>query len=239
MKFVCTLILLLLTTALWSAAAKTPIGTLEFRLGDIQVKSALAKKWQDIDEGDKIFSGDTLKTGKDSKCEAKLLDGSVIRYGQNALYVFGRYDDKKGTVKYDGKQLKGQSWTNVNKKDGKKKDYKVKSPVAVAAVIGTVFKFGYDGSLTEVAVLDGQVNVDLDKEKKEELNLPPPEKETNVKEPGQSMAPKEIPGPYEVTLNQWISIVKGEIINIRSDGKYSKTKSTVEELEADWESFDE
>lgn len=239
MKFVCTLILLVLTTALWSAPAKTPIGTLEFRLGDIQVKSTLAKKWQDIDEGDKIFSGDTLKTGKDSKCEAKLLDGSVIRYGQNAIYVFGRYDDKKGTVKYDGKQLKGQSWTNVNKKDGKKKDYKVKSPVAVAAVIGTVFKFGYDGSLTEVAVLDGQVNVDLDKEKKEELNLPPPEKETNVKEPGQSMAPKEIPGPYEVTLNQWISIVKGEIINIRSDGKYSKTKSTVEELEADWESFDE
>jgi hypothetical protein len=230
-------IVLLMIFCLSSLAvgAKKEIGSLEFRIGDIQVKNNGAKKWLEIDEGDKITVGDTLKTGKESKCEIKFNDGSLYRFGQNVLAVCSAYEAKKGSVSCKVSLLKGQLWSNVNKKDGKKKDFQVKSPVAVAAVIGTVFKFGFDGNLTEVSVLDGQVNVDLDKEVKEELNISEPDKKSAT--PNESTGPKEIPGPYEVTLSQWISIVKGEVISVRKDGKYSKSKKSVEDLQADWESF--
>ena len=33
--------------------------------------------------------------------------------------------------------------------------------------------------------------------------------------------PEEVPGPYEVTLEDWITIVEGIQINVRADGKYS------------------
>ena len=34
-------------------------------------------------------------------------------------------------------------------------------------------------------------------------------------------APTQVAGPYEVTLEEWITLVEGMQINLRSDGKYS------------------
>ena len=33
-------------------------------------------------------------------------------------------------------------------------------------------------------------------------------------------APTQVSGPYEVTLEEWVSLVKGMQINVRADGKY-------------------
>ena len=37
-------------------------------------------------------------------------------------------------------------------------------------------------------------------------------------------APTQVAGPYEVSLEDWISLVEGMQINVRKDGKYSMFK---------------
>lgn len=230
------------------------VGEIDFRLGDLYKKNSSTKDWSEIDEEDPVFYGDTIRTGMESKCEIKLIEGSTIRMSEKALYVF-----EKGAGDY-GKILHGTVWTNVKKRNKNERDFQIKTPIAVAAVIGTRFRISYDGKVSEIAVLDGKVNVDLLAEKKEEIkniekassnadttdiSKTKTDKKKNKfklnksKQQGKYMlkAPKEIHGPYEVTLSEWISIVKGEVISVRNDGKYNKFKTKVETLEREWESF--
>ena len=211
------------------------VGEIDFRLGELKVRNKA--KSGDIDEEDKVFEKDTLITGVESRCEIKLSDGSLIRLNEKTKYIIDKYEQTEGNIAFSGYLVSGESWTNVNKTGTDKKDFNVRSPIAVAAVIGTNYKMNADGSLTEISVLDGQVNVDLEKEKKAELKIEPKKEETGSLAPRQSLAPKQIPGPYEVTLSEWISIVKGEMISIRSDGKYNKTKTDINILNQEWEAF--
>ncbi len=210
------------------------VGEIDFRLGDLKVRNVI--KNTDLDEEDKVFEKDTLFTGGESRCEIKLADGSIIRLNEKTEYIIDKFDQSGEDVAFNGYLVSGESWTNVNKADSKKKDFQVRSPIAVAAVIGTNYKMSADGKLTEISVMDGQVKVDLEKQKKAELKIVP-KKESGSLAPKQSMAPKQIPGPYEVTLSEWISIVKGEMISIRNDGKYSKTKTDVNVLMNEWDAF--
>jgi hypothetical protein len=211
------------------------VGEIDFRLGDLKVRNQA--KSGDLDEEDKVFEKDTLITGAESRCEIKLTDGSLIRLNEKTEYIIDKYEKTAGNIAFSGYLVSGESWTNVNKTGSEKKDFNVRSPIAVAAVIGTAYKMNADGSLTEISVLDGQVNVDLEKEKKSELRIEPKTEKTGSLAPRQSMAPKQIPGPYEVTLSDWISIVKGEKISIRNDGKYNKTKTDVNILIQEWDAF--
>lgn len=213
------------------------VGEIDFRLGDLKVRNQA--KSGDLDEEDKVFEKDTLITGAESRCEIKLSDGSLIRLNEKTRYIIEKYEQTAGNIAFSGYLVSGESWTNVNKTGSEKKDFNVRSPIAVAAVIGTAYKMNADGSLTEISVLDGQVNVDLEKEKKTELKIVPETEKTGSLAPRQSMAPKQIPGPYEVTLSDWISIVKGEKISIRNDGKYNKSKTDVNVLIQEWDAFKE
>ncbi|MFO7810920.1 MAG: FecR family protein [Candidatus Delongbacteria bacterium] len=211
------------------------VGEIDFRLGELKVRNQA--KSGDLDEEDKVFEKDTLITGAESRCEIKLSDGSLIRLNEKTEYIIDKYEQTGDDIAFSGYLVSGESWTNVNKTGSEKKDFNVRSPIAVAAVIGTAYKMNADGSLTEISVLDGQVNVDLEKEKKSELKIEPKTEKTGSLAPRQSMAPKQIPGPYEVTLSDWISIVKGEKISIRNDGKYDKTKTDVNILIQEWDAF--
>ena len=178
---------------------------------------------------------DTLITGEESKCEIILNDGSTIRISEKSKYVFESYSDKPN-IAFVGNLLQGETWTNVNRTDKNSRDFKVKSPIAVAAVVGTSYRMTSDGEYTNIAVKDGKVDVDLKKDVKTKFNIKPPKK-TNSFAPKEVGAPKEVPGPYEVTLAEWISVVKGEVISIRYDGRYNKFKTDIEKLEQEWNEF--
>ncbi|MFQ6616350.1 MAG: hypothetical protein ACE5HZ_06220, partial [Fidelibacterota bacterium] len=48
-------------------------------------------------------------------------------------------------------------------------------------------------------------------------------------------APEQVAGPYEVTLEEWITLVEGMQINIRSDGKYHMFEFDQDtDAELDW-----
>ena len=211
------------------------IGEVDFRLGELTVKYKGSKANEDIDEEDKIFALDTLTTGEESKCEIVLNDGSTIRISENSQYVFESYTDKPN-IAFVGNLLKGETWTNVNRADKNSRDFKVKSPIAVAAVIGTSYRMTSDGKITEIAVRNGKVDVDLDTDVKTKYDIKPKPK-SNSFAPREVGAPKEVPGPYEVTLSEWISIVRGEVISVRYDGRYNKFKTDIEKLEREWNEF--
>ena len=211
------------------------VGEIDFRLGDLSVRNRAGKAA--LDEEDSVFEKDTIITGRESRCEIKLNDGSIVRLSENTRYVIDRFSQSGDKVEFSGHLFAGESWTNVNRSDSKKKDFQVRSPIAVAAVIGTAYKMTSDGQITEISVLDGKVDVDLEKEKKQELRIEPQKRDTGSLAPRQSMAPRQIPGPFEVTLSEWISVVKGEKISIRTDGKYNKEKTDINVLIQEWDAF--
>jgi len=215
--------------------ALNSIGEVDFRLGELSVKHNGSKANEDLDEEDKIFALDTLITGEESKCEIILNDGSTIRINERSKYVFESYTDKPN-IAFVGNLITGESWTNVNRTDKNKRDFKVKSPIAVAAVVGTSYRMTSDGQMTNIAVRNGKVNVDLDTNVKTKYDIKPKPK-SNSFAPKEVGAPKEVPGPYEVTLDEWISITRGEVISVRYDGRYNKFKTDIEKLEREWEEF--
>jgi hypothetical protein len=45
--------------------------------------------------------------------------------------------------------------------------------------------------------------------------------------------PEEIPGPYEVTLEQWRMIVAGQMISVNKEGKFSEKKFDMDKASED------
>lgn len=229
--FLFTTLILFFSNCLIAADA----GVVDFRIGDLFVKKSNVEEWLAIDEEDSVFVGDTLKTGVESKCEILLNDKSIIRMSQNTVCVINLYENKKDAIKFRADVSKGEIWCNVNKKDKSARDFKVKTPIAVAAVIGTNYKISYDGENSSISVLEGKVKVNLSPEKKEELNLKPEKRKSFT--PKKSHGPKEINGPKEVTLKEWLEVVRGEVISVNSEGKYLKSQPGIEVLTNEWDNF--
>lgn len=218
MKYLITLLILTFSFSLFPSN----IGSVDFRLGELYLKNTKLDSWIDtIDEGDNIFVNDTLKTGSESKCEVLLKDNSLIRMGENTVYTFKSYENEGEKVKCEGELLKGVVWSKVDTENGKR-DFKISSPVAVAAVVGTIYKVMHGDDGGSIAVLEGKVDIQpgMRNEKK-----------------SHSLKPKEISGPKEVSLKNWISIVEGECLIIDGWGNYKVSKVDVDSLELEWGGF--
>lgn len=210
-------------------------GEVDFRIGELLKRNTELVEWTGLDEGDPVSIGDTLKTGAESRCEIVLEDGSSIRLSEKTIYVIDEYSIATGSVIFKANLIAGEVWTNVFKDDKTSRDFKVKTPIAVAAVIGTIFKSAFSGKESAYTVMEGKVKVDLVQEKKKELKLG--SYKGGSLEPTYTSGPEEISGPREVLLEEWVQIVKGEIITVKSNGKYQKSKIDVEVLAKSWEDF--
>ena len=112
---------------------------------------------------------------------------------------------------------------------GEKKNVAVRTPTAVAAIRGTVFKAKAGDDESSVQVYDGNVDVNqvekfMEERRKRRKDMSPkgPDgapkfKLGPVKE---IAAPTQVSGPYEITLEEWVTLAKGMQINVRADGKY-------------------
>jgi hypothetical protein len=137
----------------------------------------------------------------------------------------------------------GSVWVNMRKLIATGKQFEVATPTAVAAIRGTVFDFSYTpDSATYVNVFEGKVAVgpsdslkkQLEQGKKQETKKQDTAKQEEKKQETKKQeakkehvevpGPEEIPGPYEVSLEQWLTIVAGQKISVRKDGKFAKEK---------------
>jgi ferric-dicitrate binding protein FerR (iron transport regulator) len=109
----------------------------------------------------------------------------------------------------------------------------MKSPTAVAAVRGTTFSLSTEkDSTTHVAVYNGKVDVGPDADDRDSSKSTA----SAPAGPGERFevsGPEEVPGPYEVSLDEWRMIVAGQMISIRKDGKFSEEKFDVASAQDD------
>ena len=206
------------SSLLWPAK---PIGSFSFILGgpqDVQLRSRGTAVWTSAKLGLAVQDGDLVKTEKESRCEIKLLDASVVRIGESSQFEFTQANVTAAQRKVKAELKSGQVYVNLNTKTSDKSSFQIKAPTAVCAVRGTIYRVDGD-STTRCTVYDGVVSVGP-----ASLWGQPIKSSGKNLQPYQVQGPTQIPGPYEVSLDQWVQIVKGFQITVRSDGKYAKSQ---------------
>ncbi|TFB12470.1 hypothetical protein E3V33_05355 [Candidatus Marinimicrobia bacterium MT.SAG.4] len=210
----------------WNLSSESqPFGRVTFPLGLVEFSSAKNPTWKKVKLNQNLLVGESIRTAKKSRCEITLSGGGKLRIGENAeLELTGAKiaavnKEFKATIK------NGQIWVAVKAAFGEKKKVDVRTPTAVAAIRGTKYRIIAGEEESSLLVYEGEVDITWAEvadrkqgggmEEDGMFKIGPP---TEVKPPAQ------VPGPFEVTLEEWITIVEGMQITIRKDGKYNMFK---------------
>jgi hypothetical protein len=198
----------LVSTPSWSSDGKASVTYLEgtaFRSGD-------GKDWRPISKGDTVTAGDSVKTGTKSRLELALPDGSKVRFSERTTFkvedLFFKGDERGAGIK----MFLGKVWARVSKAR-KVSRFELRTANAVAGVKGTTYRMDVnEASSSLVRVYEGEVVV----------GSLPVEKEAGRK-PRYVPGPTEVPGPHEVTMEEWTYIVKSwQQITVSPKGVASK-----------------
>ena len=227
------LIILFAALTAFSFSPEQPsVGKVSFPLGNVLVLSKGETRFRKATFNMPVKNEDKVETKKQSRCEITFNDGSIVRIDEQSIYTI-----EKATITDDKKEVEsslsiGKLWANLKKLIRGKDSWKLKSPAAVVAVRGTVFRMnaGADSS-TQVLVYDGQVDVRPATFGAGQSGLgaaPGP--------PRQIQAPTQVAGPTQVSMRQWFEIIKAQQqIVVRPDGSYAKSDFNLQEDEKlDW-----
>lgn len=209
------------------------IGKINFMLGregDVTIRRVKDTRWAPAKFKMEVLKGDQIKTAVESRCEVKLNDGSIIRLGENSMFDFAESNLTKYGRQVDASLKRGRIWANVTRSAGASSKFEVKSPTAVCAIRGTIYRMEAD-STTRVAVYDGKVDIGPTNDLRQQLQQQQRAPGAPVQIPG----PTQIPGPFQVSLEQWVQLVQGYQLEVRNNGRYAKTKiDSVAEASQDW-----
>ncbi len=171
-----------------------------------------------------VVKKDDLITTHEGRVEIELSDGNVIRIGENSRIYISELHKKK-RKKITVKVFLGKLWAKVKKIVKEKDEFTVKFRKGTAGVRGTVYRVNqYSDDSAEIYVYEGSIKVKgekpvSDKDKKDKTGKKT-KSELNRNEKHEVEGPKEIKGPEEVTLKEWVKIVKKmNKIYISSRGK--------------------
>jgi hypothetical protein len=175
---------------------------------------------QAISQGDLLFEGDRVETGRESKIELKLPDGSYVRYDESTTFelVSAAYNAPKKQRSINISMILGKTWAKVARLFGRRGRFSVTTRTAVAGVRGTVYRLNVnEDNSVMVKVYWGEVVVNS---RRQEQATAGPGK---MEEPTKVEGPHPIAGPHPITMEEWTYIVKSlQQINIRPDGTVTK-----------------
>lgn len=226
------IILFAALTAFSFSPEQSSVGKVSFPLGNVLVLSKGETRFRKATFNMPVKNGDKVETKKQSRCEITYNDGNIIRIDERSIYTI-----EKATITDDKKEVEsslsiGKLWANLKKLIRGKDSWKLKSPAAVVAVRGTIYRMnaGADSS-TQVLVYEGQVDVRPATFGAGQSGLgaaPGP--------PRQIQAPTQVAGPTQVSMRQWFEIIKAQQqIVVRPDGSYAKSDFNLQEDEKlDW-----
>jgi hypothetical protein len=206
------------------------VGKVSFFIGKPMIKKKSTKKLKAVRLNFSVYEGDRIQTAKAERLEIKLKDGSLIRIAEQSDVAILCPSMK--VISSDVK--KGRIWANIKKLGTRNYDFEVTTGTATAAIRGTVFRMDQSAkdSVTSVLVYDGKVDVGPGKKLQKTMKAPAPGERREI------AGPTEVAGPYEVSLMEWVTIVKGMQINIKQDGKYHKFRFNQEKDNEDpWVKF--
>lgn len=205
--------------------ADGPAATVSFLDGEA-TRSAGGKN-ERLAQGSALREGDQVETRKRTRLELTLADGSLVRLGPLSAArletaAFGKSADDR---KVSARLLVGNVWANVAKAVGGDSRFEVKTENAVAGVRGTTFRVdaAHDRSVV-VRVYSGTVAVAGG-------GLPRPEHR-----PGELR--HQVPGPQEVTREQWEKIVTTMMeVRVSAAGQPEEPRSFALAADDPWEAW--
>lgn len=209
------------------------IGKISFFLGNVLVLPKGAKKMEKAGFNHKLYPGDKVRTEKQARCEIKYNDGSIVRIAEQSIYTIDKVQLKEKERKVESSLSLGSLWANIKKLASKTDNWLLRSPTAVVAVRGTIYRMEtQEDKSSKVLVYDGSVNVG-----------PPawsPGGAQGMNQQGGAphyvQGPAQVQGPKQVTLEEWVEIVKAQQqIIVKPDGSYQKSDfNLADDAKSDW-----
>ena len=200
-------------------------GKITLPLGKVELFSS-GGTWARAKPNQAVVEGDVVRTHARSRCEITLRGGGKVRIGENSELELNGADVKPMVKTFNANLKRGNVWVSAKAAFGEKKNIAVRTPTAVAAIRGTTYRAKAGEEESSVLVYDGKVDVNQEKNyieerKKKRQGIAPKKTPFKLGPVTELKAPTQVSGPYEVTLEEWITLAKGMQINIRKDGKYS------------------
>lgn len=208
------LILVLITAFAGTKSEIDTKGIVTYTEGSVKKRNLQQQDWQAAVKNTEVIGGDRVRTYLKSRAELELAKVDLIRLApQTTVDVLKLYEETEEQQRETQIVLQnGGLWANVSKKSEELK-FNIGTPIAGMAVTGTVLRteFAADSS-TELRVYNGVVVLTNAPER---TDLRP----TTIK-PFEIKGPHEIPGPREVTLEEWAVIVKSmQRVKVGKDGQ--------------------
>ena len=225
-------LLLVSTFLLTNISAQKEFGKISLPLGRVQVQKGGAGEFKRAMPRMSIQEKDIVKTLAKSRCEITLVGGGKLRIGENSELEITEANVKPMEKNFGATLKKGDAWVAAKAAFGEKKNVAVRTPTAVAAIRGTTYRAKAGNDESSVLVYDGKVdvnaasNVSEAREEQRRQGFQPQGAAPRFKlgPVTEIQAPTQVAGPYEVSLEDWVSLVEGMQINVRKDGKYSMFK---------------
>lgn len=206
-------------------------GKISLPLGRVQVQQGGTGDWIKAKPKMPVRELDIIKTLQKSRCEITLKGGGKMRIGENSELELTEASVKPMEKNFNANLKKGDIWVSAKAAFGEKKNVAVRTPTAVAAIRGTKYRAKAGGDESSVLVYKGKVDVNaatnVIEKRKDELKKKRSKTGGGKFKLGPAIkigAPTVVSGPYEVSLEDWISLVEGMQINVRKDGKYNMFK---------------
>lgn len=202
------------------------VAHISFPVGKVSVVAQGETKLKKARFNKKLYNGDKVKTAKNSRCEIKFADGSVVRIDQNSIYTIEQSAISQKSKKVNSSLSIGSLWANIKKLVTSNDSWNLRGPSAVVAVRGTIYRMEAAADKTaKVLVYEGSVNVNPSSSE-----AVSPQQQKSSGKPTQINGPTQIKGPSVVSLKQWVEIVKAQQqIVVKPDGSYKKTDFSLEE----------
>ena len=202
-----------------------PFGKITLPLGKVEIADK-SGTWTKAKPNQKVYEGYILKTKARSRCEITLTGGGKIRIGENSELELNEAEVKPMAKNFSANLKKGNVWVSAKAAFGEKKNIAVRTPTAVAAIRGTKYRATAGEDESSVMVYDGKVDVNqaknyIEERKKKRNSLAPTKVPFTLGPVTKLDAPTKVSGPYEVSLEEWVTLAEGMQINIRKDGKFS------------------
>ncbi|NOX36281.1 MAG: FecR domain-containing protein [Calditrichaeota bacterium] len=219
--------------------AREPIGKITFPLNRVFVIRAGTSQLLMAHFNMEVYPGDKIETKKESRCEITLKNGDVVRIDENSIYTLEDVKISEKEVKAESFLSVGRLWSNIRKIFSKDDYFKVKSPSAVIAVRGTIYRVNANpDTTTQVFVYDGEVQVSPYSPgmgKAVQPGQQAPQQPRSLK-PTYVPPPTYVAPPQEVSLETWIEIVRAQQqIVIKPDGTYEKAEfDPVKDAQLEW-----
>lgn len=206
----------------FSAEGKAVVSYLEgsaFRSKD-------GKDWKPFMNGEFLGANENVKTGAKSRLELTLPDGSRVRFSEKTTFKVENLLFTGKERDFEMKVFFGKVWSKAAKFK-KDSNFELKTATAVAGIRGTTFRIDANEDQSSlVRVYEGEVSV----------KSLPTESRDKGRKPEYVSGPKEVPGPHEVSREEWSYIVKSwQQITVSPQGVASKPVSfSPDEDKSDW-----